>query len=189
MNKTIFGLAIIVIITGSINAAQGSYTTPSWVKNLELWYADGDISETEYVNAIVYLSENGVIILESDCSGEARCITGVVTQVIDGDTIKIDDQSFRFSLTSTPEMDTAEGVFAKEFVEYFCPVGSLAIADEDDKQTQGSYGRIIAVIHCNGINLNEAVLEAGHGSISAGFCDTSEFSDTSWAQKFGCGVT
>ena len=39
------------------------------------------------------------------CSGNARCITGTVTQVIDGDTLKVDGQSIRFALASAPEMN------------------------------------------------------------------------------------
>ncbi|MDP2667798.1 MAG: thermonuclease family protein, partial [Nitrosopumilaceae archaeon] len=52
----------------------------------------------------------------------------------------------------------------------------------------GSYGRIIAVVYCNGINLNEAILDAGYGWLSSGFCSRSEFSTHAWAQKYGCGT-
>lgn len=58
--------------------------------------------------------------------------------------------------------------------------------DEDDLQTQGSYGRVIAQIHCNGVNLNESILEAGLGVISEKFCSKSEFALELWAKKFGC---
>jgi len=45
------------------------------------------------------------------------------------------------------------------------------------------------VIYCNGVNLNEAVIESGHAYLSGGFCDKSEFSNTAWAQKYGCRTT
>jgi len=121
-----------------------------------------------------------------DCSGTARCISGVVTQVIDGDTIKVDDQSIRFALTSAPELNEIGGLDAKNFVEILCPVGSEVVVDEDDGQTEGSYDRMIGVIYCNGINLSEAVIESGYASLFGEFCSTSEFSSTSWAQKYGC---
>lgn len=37
---------------------------PSWVKNTAKWYAEGKISETEFLNAIKYLIDNKIIILE-----------------------------------------------------------------------------------------------------------------------------
>lgn len=121
-----------------------------------------------------------------DCSGSARCISGIVTEIIDGDTLKVDGESIRFTLTSTPELNEFGGQEAKEFIEKICPVGSKALVDEDDGQTQGSYGRIIGVIYCNGMNLNEEILDADLGYLSSGFCSKSEFSTHAWAKKHGC---
>ncbi len=120
------------------------------------------------------------------CSGSARCFTGTVNQVIDGDTIKVDGQSIRFALASTPEINQVGGMDARNFIADICPVGSTAFVDEDDLQTEGSYGRIIGVIHCNGVNLNKAVLDEGLGYLSSGFCSTSEFATQAWAKKYGC---
>ena len=120
------------------------------------------------------------------CSGSAQCISGTVTRVVDGDTVEVNGQSIRFALSSTPEIDNDKGVLAKAFVENLCPTGSQALVDEDDKQTQGSYGRIIGIVYCNGINLNEAVLDSGHGWISKNFCSKSEFASEDWAKKYGC---
>ena len=120
------------------------------------------------------------------CSGEAQCITGKVTKIIDGDTIKVDGESIRFALTSTPEIYDEKGMLAKEFVEKICPIGSTVLVDEDDMQTEGSYGRMIGLIKCNGKILNESVLESGHGEISTRYCKTSEFANSDWAKRFGC---
>lgn len=121
-----------------------------------------------------------------DCSGVARCLKGKVTKIIDGDTIKVDGQSVRFALVSAPEIGNLDGIKAKEYIEKICSVGSDAIIDEDDLQTQGSYGRILAEIHCNGFSLNEEILKAKLGKISVVFCSKSEFSSEPWAKKFGC---
>jgi len=121
-----------------------------------------------------------------NCSGNARCITGMVTQVIDGDTIKVDGQSIRFALASAPELNEFGGDTAREFIDELCPVGSTVLVDEDDGQTEGSYGRIVAVIYCNGVNLNSELVDSSLGYLSSEFCDTSEFSGDSWAQKHGC---
>lgn len=121
-----------------------------------------------------------------DCTGSARCFSGVVTGIIDGDTIKVAGQSIRFALSSAPELNQLEGLNAKEFIENVCPIGSTVLVDEDDGQTQGSYGRMLAVIYCNDMNLNEAILDAGLATIDTTFCSYSEFSVNAWAQKHGC---
>lgn len=123
---------------------------------------------------------------DDDCSGNARCFYGKVTRIIDGDTIKVDSQSIRLALSSAPELDELNGAEAREFIREICPVGSSALVDEDDLQTEGSYGRILAVIHCNGVNLNAELLDSGLGYLSSGFCDTSEFAASDWAAKHGC---
>ncbi len=119
-----------------------------------------------------------------ECSNDAgRCYKTIVSRVIDGDTIRVtDDNSIRFALSSAPELSEQGGKEAKEFIESICPVGSSAIIDEDDKQTDGSYGRIIAKITCNGINLNESLIENNHGVIDTRYCN-SEFLDELWALK------
>ena len=121
-----------------------------------------------------------------ECSGNARCIIGKVTEIIDGDTIKVDSQPIRFALSSAPELNESGGVDARKFIETLCSVGSDVLVDEDDKQTEGSYGRLVGVIHCNGVTLNEELLDADLGYLSSGFCSTSEFETHSWAQKHGC---
>lgn len=124
--------------------------------------------------------------LTQNCSGNAKCITGIVTQIIDGDTIKVDGQSIRFALVSAPELKNSGGIDSKDFIDSICPVGSTALIDEDDGQTEGSYERIIGVIHCNGKNLNEELLESGNGYLALEFCSKSEFSNDIWAQNNGC---
>jgi micrococcal nuclease len=124
--------------------------------------------------------------LTQNCSGNAKCITGIVTLVIDGDTIKVDGQSIRFALASAPELKDSGGIESKDFIDSLCPVGSTALIDEDDGQTEGSYGRIIGMIYCNGKNLNEELIKSGNGYLSLEFCSKSEFSNDTWAQNNGC---
>jgi len=121
-----------------------------------------------------------------DCSGTARCITGTVTKIVDGDTIHVDEQSVRFALASAPELSGYGGVESRNFIQTICPVGSDVIVDEDDGQPEESYGRIIGVIYCNDMNLNEELLDAGLGYLENRFCDSSEFASDYWAQKHGC---
>jgi micrococcal nuclease len=124
--------------------------------------------------------------LSDDCSGIARCIVGTVTKIVDGDTIHVDGQSIRFALASAPELSGYGGVESRNFIQTICPVGSDVIADEDDGQTGESYGRMIGVVYCNGMNLNQELLDADLGYLADQFCDSSEFASDPWAQKHGC---
>ena len=151
--------------------------------NLETF--DENISKIE-LNATKINSSSKTFPEEKQCTGDARCISGFVTRVIDGDTIVVGDKSIRFALVNTPEWGDFDYTQAKYFIETICPVGSKVLVDEDDGQTEGSYGRIIAKIYCNELNLNEEILEVGHALILPEFCKVSEFSQDSWAKKHGC---
>jgi micrococcal nuclease len=126
---------------------------------------------------------------EKQCTGNARCISGFVTRIIDGDTIVVGDKSIRFALVNTPEWGDYDYTQAGAYIENICPVGSKVLVDEDDGQTEGSHGRIIAKIYCNELILNEQILEVGHAVILPEFCGKSEFTEESWAQKHGCADT
>lgn len=125
-------------------------------------------------------------IKDPQCKGNARCIFGTVTRVIDGDTIVVGDKSIRFALVNTPEWGDKNYYPAGNYISNICPVGSKVLVDEDDGQKEGSFGRIIGIIYCNGKILNEEILESGYAEILTRFCSVSEFSNESWAQKFGC---
>lgn len=120
------------------------------------------------------------------CKGSSRCFEGEITDVYDGDTVYVAGSAIRLALTNAPELDEPHGLEAKEFAIEVCPIGSVATVDEDDGQTQGSFGRIVAVVYCSGVNLNEKILEADLASIDTRFCDVSEFANETWAQSYGC---
>ena len=45
------------------------------------------------------------------------------------------------------------------------------------------------MVYCNGVNVNEAILDKGFGHLSFTHCDESEFSSNSWASKSGCNTS
>ena len=51
----------ILLVSGSVNFANAD-SLPEWVKNNALWYGQGIISETEFLNMIEFLIESGVIV-------------------------------------------------------------------------------------------------------------------------------
>jgi len=132
------------------------------------------------------ISKCGESLGDYNCGGSAECFSGTVSRIIDGDTIVVDDVTVRFALASAPELSESGGVEAKQLLENICPVGSKALVDEDDRQTDGSYGRTIAKIYCNDVSLNEELVNRGFGSIDSRFCTQSEFSGENWAKEHGC---
>ena len=125
---------------------------------------------------------------ESFCKGDARCFEGNVTEIIDGDTLMVDDNTIRLALVDTPEYGEEGYEEAKNFTSIYCPLGSTAIIDEDDGQNE-SYGRIVAVVYCSYVNLNERLVQYGYANIDDYFCNVSEFSNESWANKQWTGCT
>ena len=109
--------------------------------------------------------------------------SNTVTRIIDGDTIVVDKQSIRFALASAPELTEPGGIEARTFIEEICPVGSKVTIDEDDGQKEGSFGRVLAKITCNGISLNQVLVEQGYGIVDKRFCNESEFKNEEWT---GC---
>ena len=109
-------------------------------------------------------------------------------RVIDGDTVvTVEDVTVRFSLASAPELGEMGGDESRDLISDICPPGSEIFVDEDDGQPDGSYGRIVAKVHCNGVNLNEYLLEnILEAKIMLQFCAGSEFEFEPWAIRNGC---
>lgn len=120
------------------------------------------------------------------CKGSAGCFYGTVTGVIDGDTITVDGHKIRLAIVDTPEEDEPGYAEATRFTSEMCPIGSVVAVDQDDLQTEGSYGRTIAEVRCGEVVLNEALLQGGMAVIEKKLCDESEFSAEKWATDFGC---
>src|SRR5437879_13767150 len=78
------------------------------------------------------------------CRGTAACFTDTVTYIVDGDTLDVGSSRIRLTLVNSPEVGQPGYAEAKEFTNRTCPVGTQALVDEDDGQTVGSYGRMIA---------------------------------------------
>ncbi len=125
----------------------------------------------------------------SFCKGTARCYYATVTKIIDGDTIEVDhNTSIRLTLVDAPEWNETGGAEAAEFVMNICQEGSRALIDEDDGQTEGSYGRLIGVVYCksNNWNINAELIKKGFATIYEKYCNVSEFANENWVKKYGC---
>ena len=176
MNKALplgIGVAVIAIAVLAFSLSDQSLENVKTSVDVEP-ELDISVQQTESINTS-----------SSDCMGTASCITGTVTSVIDGDALEVDGQVVRFALVDTPKMKY-DGGQALSFLEQICPVGSPVLIDQDDDQLEDAYGRVLGLIYCNDLNLNQELLDSGVGDLYSAFCDQSEFSTQPWAQKHGC---
>lgn len=177
--------AIGIIISLSL-FSESSVETNKEISNPQTEQTKSISKSSESSDALEITDPEKYIPNNPQCIGTARCIYGSVTRIIDGDTIVVGDKSIRFALVNTPEFGDSDYYPSRNYIEKICPVGSTVLVDEDDGQTQGSFGRIIAKIYCNNLVLNEEILKSGHAVILTQFCKVSEFAKEAWAKKFGC---
>jgi len=65
--KTILLFALVAAVaTFPLAASAQSDSVPAWIKNTAGWWADDQISETEFVNSMEYLIDSGTIDVSSD---------------------------------------------------------------------------------------------------------------------------
>lgn len=124
--------------------------------------------------------------LSTKCQGMADCFEGTVTELVDGDTLDVNNVRIRLALIDAPEKNETGYSEARHFVESSCKLGSQAKVDEDDRQKGGSFGRMIALVYCGNksISINEAILGSGLATIYPEFCNISEFATSSWGIKY-----
>lgn len=98
----------------------------------------------------------------------------VLTRWIDGDSCVVElDRSFneyrkgrrcRLTKVDTPERFTDEGKAATAFVNEICPAGS-EVDLYSYRDATGKYDRLEVEVCFRGVNINRALLEAGHAKL------------------------
>ena len=121
---------------------------------------------------------------------EQICTTGIIAQVVDGDTVKFLSDSgeeirIRLALVNSPERTDPGGKEAKVFAELQCSSGSESVFILDRGQ-KPSFDREVGLVFCSEMSLNELLLENDHAELDPRFCGRSEFSGLDWALKYGC---
>ncbi len=114
---------------------------------------------------------------DTSCS---MCYTGIVTRIVDGDTIHVDDNIIRLAMVDTPERGESNYAAATAHTRSTCPIGTTALVDIDDLQIQDRYGRQIAKVTCSGTILNESLLVSNLADVYHYFCSRSEFASEPW---------
>lgn len=107
-------------------------------------------------------------------------LVGIVTRVVDGDTLDINGIRIRLALVDTPEINQPGYDRAKEFVESLC-LGKKGELDVDSGQRRGDrHGREVGVVYCDGVNMNEKLMSNNLARILVQFCDITEFAYENW---------
>lgn len=92
-----------------------------------------------------------------------------VIKVVDGDTVHLSvdlgfdikrRDAFRLYGINAPEMNTPEGIAAKEWLVQKLTEGVLIITTRKDKREK--YGRYLATLWIDQKNVNDQMVEAGH---------------------------
>ena len=114
---------------------------------------------------------------------------GVVTGVVDGDTLDISGARYRLNLVDTPERGEPGFAEAADEVERLCPAGSIIYYDGDDLTPTDRYGRHLGVVWCGGNDYSMSVGEhlwlSGLAEFYFEFCRTSEAATIQWAAVHG----
>ncbi|MFH1821313.1 MAG: thermonuclease family protein [Methanobacteriota archaeon] len=114
--------------------------------------------------------------------------TAMVNYVVDGDTIRIDDdEKVRLVGVDTPELDSSDieekmrAERAKEFVENLCLSDKVGL-NVDDLEPRDRYGRTLAVVYVEidnvWTNINAELLRLGFAEIL--YIPPSEFNPYKW---------
>lgn len=172
------GLVFLFGLNTSVHFAHG-YELDKLVPNLKdirVVYSDTNHRFQSIVSKIINQTKT-----------EGVELAGNVTHVVDGDTIDINGIRIRLSLVDTPERGQPGFKEAKDYVTTVC-LGKKGELDVDDGQRRGDqYGREVGVVYCDGLNINEKLMDNHLAKIRPEFCDVSEFSQENWA-KASCNL-
>lgn len=95
-----------------------------------------------------------------------------VLRVVDGDTLHLDVElgfdvrrrdTFRLYGINAPEMSTPEGIAARSWLVERLALGVLIISTHRDRREK--YGRYLATLWIDHVNVNEAMIAAGHAVV------------------------
>ena len=165
--KHIFSLFIILLLAiGAISFAS-AYTGTGFSHNIPS-SKYSDMSESDILSKYS----------DTDCHVEE---SAVCTQVVDGDTIYLDNgEKVRFVGVNTPERGVEGYIASKNFVQKLC-LGKTVGLDIDDSKHNDRYGRTLAVVIVDGKNVNEMLLKEGLAEVM--YIPPSEFYPYYWANN------
>ncbi len=104
--------------------------------------------------------------------------SGVCTYVVDGDTIDVSGMGrIRLVGVNTPERGEPGYREAKDFMKSMCLSRTVQL-DIDDAKRHDKYGRVLAVVYVDGVNINRELLRRGYAEVM--YIPPSEFNPYEW---------
>ena len=163
--KHILSLIVILILAIGAVSIASAYTGTGFSHNVpsSKYF---DMSSSDILNQYS----------DTECNVEESAIC---TQVVDGDTIYLDNgKKVRFVGVNTPERGVEGYIASKNFVQKLCLNKKVGL-DIDDRKHNDKYGRTLAVVIVDGKNVNEMLLKEGLAEIM--YMPPSEFYPYDWA--------
>ena len=78
--KTAIPAILFSVLLVSVSASFATTeSVPSYVKNIALWYGEETVSEVEFLNAIKFLIENDIIVIESIDTKTSKILDASIT--------------------------------------------------------------------------------------------------------------
>ena len=144
---------VILTLGISVNQVQAQSIVPEWVKRIALWYGEGQTSDAEFLDAIKFLIENEVIVIEGISKDAA--VTSNEEQRQDNTDKELLGQ---IAASKTMNIIIPNGNSLAKNSAFFIPlnavvkVGTLVIWVNDDIvghtiQSQDEHGNIIPVFN------------------------------------------
>lgn len=144
----------------------------------------GELNDPDEQAGATYSARLG----SAECQGTAWCVDGMVTRIVDGDTLylRVNGATYKVDLAIASAPSRTESGYAEStsLTRSLC-LGSNALVDQDDDQLQSNTS-IIAVVYCGSTNLNSELLDSGHATVDMNQCRISEFASQVWARDYGC---
>ena len=172
---------LILLIIALFVAIYRFHLAPS--RSKESPTADTDSPTPATFPAVTADSDDG-------CHDRPGCLAGVVTHIVDGDTLDVDlngtSRRVRLVLVDAPERDERFGPTATKQLSALCQPGTPAFVWPDTRQPKDEYGRTLALVFCGGRNVNEAMIRSRNVKLYRRFCSASAFGQQAWARELGC---
>ena len=137
MKKTYLSVGIVLLSLVSVPIILSSVdaqSVPDWIRNTALWYGEGTITETEFLNAIKFLIDNKIIVVETEDKPKLKSLNVIIpngnsdmgnagfyiplnAQVHVGTTVVwINDDAVPHTIQSQDEMGNVIGLFNSDLL-------------------------------------------------------------------------
>jgi endonuclease YncB( thermonuclease family) len=165
---------------GNLNDPDNPTTTFDSMENIQ-----GNLNNSDTLSRLLDNAYSGS---DVECLGSAGCVEGVVTRIVDGDTlyVRLNNTIYKVDLALIKAPSRTEEGFMEStaFTRDLC-LGSNVLVDPDGMLLT-SNSDVLAVVYCSSSNLNSGLLDNGYAELETEQCATSEFANEPWVKDHGC---